>query len=290
MNNSTIVNSNRIIYTASTFAKSNLIHLQEIGTSTAKKPHTNKRNKLNSYLFMIVENGEGIICQNNKTYFLKKGDCAFLSCSKGYSHSTSNDNLWTIRWIHIWGSNLDGIYNKYLERGGNVIFSPSNLDIYNSIWQNVYTTAASADYIKDMRIYEELVKLLTEIMSISWNTNNNNSPHALSFKRDINDIKSYIDIHCLDSDYTETLSLNALSSKFFINKYYLIKLFKQYYGATICSYILNKKITHAKYLLRFSNKSISEISEDCGISDSNYFSRMFKKIEGISPCKYREEW
>lgn len=62
------------------------------------------------------------------------------------------------------------------------------------------------------------------------------------------------------------------------------------YGSTINAYIHNKKITHAKYLLRFSDKNISEISEECGIGDSNYFSRMFKSVEGVSPAKYRLEW
>lgn len=288
MPNSTIVESNRIIYTPSSFARSSLIHLQEIGTSKAKQPHTNSRSRLNSYLFMIIEDGEGIIKQDNRIYTLRKGDCAFLSCSKGYSHTTSRDNLWTIRWIHMWGANLDAIYNKYLERGGNIIFTPSNLSVYNSIWESVYDTAASSDYIRDMRIYEELVRLLTAIMSVSWNSDR--TSHNLSIKRDISDIRTYIDTHCLDSDYTDTLSLDALSSRFYINKYYLVKLFKQNYGSTINAYIHNKKITHAKYLLRFSDKSISEISEECGISDSNYFSRMFKSVEGVSPAKYRLEW
>ena len=139
-----------------------------------------------------------------------------------------------------------------------------------------------------MRIYEELVRLLTAIMSVSWNSDR--TSHNLSIKRDISDIRIYIDTHCLDSDYTDTLSLDALSSRFYINKYYLVKLFKQNYGSTINAYIHNKKITHAKYLLRFSDKSIREISEECGISDSNYFSRMFKSVEGVSPAKYRLEW
>lgn len=288
MYNSKIVTSNRIIYTPSSFAKSSLIHLQEIGCSTARQPHTNKRVNLNSYLFMIIEDGDGIIHHNQKKYFLKKGNCAFFDCSNGYSHTTSKDNLWTIRWIHMWGANLSNIYNEYIERGGNVIFSPSDLVTYNSIWDDIYNIAISSDYIKDMRIYEMIVKLLTNIVSTTGNFNP--SVHHISSKLDISDIKSYIDNYCLHPNYTDILSLDALSSKFYINKYYLAKLFKQYYGSTINEYIQNKKITHAKYLLRFTNKNINEISKECGINDSNYFSRIFKNIEGISPKDYKSIW
>ena len=287
MPNNTIVESNRIIYTPSSFAKSNLIHLQEIGVSIAKKPHTSCRNNLNSYLFMIVDNGSGIIKQGNKIYRLNSGDCAFLNCSNGYSHTTNN-NLWTIRWIHMWGSNLDNIYEKYIERGGKIIFSPTNLSDYYSIWENIYSIASSFDYIRDMKIYRELVDLLTTVMSISWD--NANHSHMQTKKYNIDDIKLYIDTHCLDSDYTTKLSLDSLSNKFYINKYYLAKLFKYNYGTTISVYIQHKKITHAKFLLRFTDKSISEVSEECGISDYNYFSRIFKKIEIISPMEYRKKW
>ena len=52
-----LVNSNRIIYTPSAFAKDCLLHLQEIGQSEARKPHTSSRENLLSYLFFMVLEG-----------------------------------------------------------------------------------------------------------------------------------------------------------------------------------------------------------------------------------------
>ena len=57
----TIVTSNRIIYTPSAFAKSNLIYLQETGQLQAKKPHVSQRENLSSYLFFIVKSGSGTL-------------------------------------------------------------------------------------------------------------------------------------------------------------------------------------------------------------------------------------
>ena len=53
------VRSSRILYTPSPFARSSLLHLQEVGSLTAIKAHTSKREKLQSYLCFMVEDGEG---------------------------------------------------------------------------------------------------------------------------------------------------------------------------------------------------------------------------------------
>lgn len=47
-----LVNTTRIIYTPSEFAKTSLLHVQEIGTLQAQKPHVSKREDLDSYLFL----------------------------------------------------------------------------------------------------------------------------------------------------------------------------------------------------------------------------------------------
>ena len=49
-------------------------------------------------------------------------------------------------------------------------------------------------------------------------------------------------------------------------------------------------MTKAKQLLRFSDKRMDEISSELGFDDANYFSRLFKKVEGMSPSEYRKKW
>ena len=60
------VQSSRILYTPSPFARSSLLHLQEVGSLTAIKPHTSKREKLQSYLCFMVEDGEGELVYEGK--------------------------------------------------------------------------------------------------------------------------------------------------------------------------------------------------------------------------------
>lgn len=110
----------------------------------------------------------------------------------------------------------------------------------------------------------------------------------------IDSVNDYYDVALkefrLNEHYTEKISLDELAVLFFINKYYLTKIFKETYGTTINSYIIAKRITRAKQMLRFTDKTLEEIAGSVGMNGGNYFSRMFKKIEGISPREYRKQW
>ena len=311
---SSSVQSFRILYTPSPFARSSLLHLQEVGSLTAIKPHTSKREKLQSYICFMVEDGEGEMIYEGKTYELKTGDVVFIDCRKAYSHSTGkirsvsnscstgndhsltnpNAELWSLRWCHFYGPSMPAIYAKYCERGGLPVIRGNDMgrgaDIargadvsqYCTILTDIYTLASSSDYIRDMRINGKLNDLLTLLMESSWHQgNSSNAPK----KMDISIVKSFLDEH-----YSEKLSLESVASHFFIDKHYLARLFKEQYGVTLVTYLQQVRITHAKRMLRFTDKSIEEIGLECGIGELNYFSRVFKKLEGVSPSEFRRVW
>ena len=301
------VQSSRILYTPSPFARSSLLHLQEVGSLSAIRPHTSKREKLQSYLCFMVEDGEGELVYEGKKYELKTGDVVFIDCRKAYSHSTGmnlNAGLWSLRWCHFYGPSMPAIYAKYCERGGLPVIRGDDVSVdlargadmgrgddvscgadvsqYAAILTDIYTLASSSDYIRDMRINGKLNDLLTLLMESSWHRgNSSNAPK----KMDISLVKSFLDEH-----YKEKLSLESVASHFFIDKHYLARLFKEQYGVTLVTYLQQVRITHAKRMLRFTDKSIEEIGLECGIGELNYFSRVFKKLEGVSPSEFRRVW
>ena len=304
------VQSSRILYTPSPFARSSLLHLQEVGSLTAIKPHTSKREKLQSYLCFTVEDGERELVYEGKRYELRSGDVVFIDCRKAYSHSTGNthgscdnhsadvdsvsDNLWSLRWCHFYGPSMPAIYAKYCERGGLPVIRGADMihgdnmargaDVsqYSTIISDIYTLASSSDYIRDMRINGKLNDLLTLLMESSWHRGaHTNAPK----KMEISQVKSFLDEH-----YKDKLSLESVASHFFIDKHYLARLFKEQYGVTLVTYLQQVRITHAKRMLRFTDKSIEEIGLECGIGELNYFSRVFKKLEGVSPSEFRRVW
>ncbi len=276
------VESSRILYTPSVFARTSLLYLQEVGSLEALYPHTSTRENLVSFLFFVVTSGKGQLMYEGKTYELETGDCVFIDCKKAYSHSTSND-LWKLEWCHFYSSTMSSIYEKYLERGGKPVFKIDNPSVLVNLIHDLYDLALGNDYIRDMRINEKLSSLLTLIMEESWN------PEAKAItprKRvELENIKEYLDEH-----YVEHISLEELSNRFFISKFYLTKIFKETYGTTINNYLISKRITKAKQYLRFSNMTIDEIGQAVGMDDANYFSRIFKKVEGMSPTTYKKKW
>lgn len=275
------VSSSRILYTPSTFARTSLFHLQEVGSLQAIHPHTSTRTDLVSFLCFVVLSGEGELSYEGQNYQLKSGDCVFIDCRKAYSHSTS-DNLWSLQWCHFYAPSLPAVYEKYKERGGRPVFHPSNTKPFTDLITELYNLAAASDYIRDMRINEKLGVLLTLLMEQSWHPEN----ATLSRKRmELVEIKNYLDEH-----YTEKIVLDNLADRFFINKFYLSKIFKETYGTTINNYVIERRITRAKQLLRFTSKTIDEVSIEVGMDSANYFSRAFHKVEGISPSEYRKQW
>ncbi len=275
------VNSSRILYTPSEFARTNLFYLQEIGSLQAIKPHISSRRNLMSYLFFYITSGSGILNYDEKSYSLSAGDCVFINCQTPYFHQSSED-LWTLKWIHFYGPTIHSIYLKYTERGGQPVFHPNDTSALDCHWSDLYHLASSSDYIKDMKINENLFSILTLIMEESWDPD----ARTLSSKqRSLIDVKEYLDRH-----YAEKITLDMLSEEFLINKYYLERIFKEQFGTSIISYLLGIRITHAKRLLRFTDKSVEQIGAECGIYPLYYFSRMFKQTEGISPTEYRMQW
>lgn len=276
-----IVSSSRILYTPSVFAKQSLLHLQETGTLQAEQPHTSRRAKLSSLLFFVVLSGEGVLDYAGETYTLSPGDCVFIDCSRPYAHHTSK-NLWSLQWVHFYGTHASEIYNKYLQRGGLCKFHPHDSTAYRSLLTEVADIAAGTDSLRDMLLCEKLTSLLTLLMKET----SREEPDRLTNTRDtLNRLKDYLDAH-----YTEKILLDELAARFYINKFYLTRVFKETFGQSVQTYITDKKITKAKELLRFSDMSVEEISVLCGCSDANYFARIFKKVEGISPGAFRRNW
>ncbi len=281
-NKSSIVTSNRILYTPSTFARSSLLHLQEIGELEAKRAHTSSRFGLQSFLFFTVVDGAGSLVYREKNFSLSSGDCVFIDCHNPYSHTTAPNNLWILKWVHFNGPQMASIYNKYCERGGRPVFTPDDSTPFFSIWDQLMQVAGSADYMRDMLINQHLSTLLTLIMSESWHPEDATTAKK---KASVADVKEF-----LDSRYAEKISLDGLSTQFYINKYYLTKVFKEQYGQSITNYLLNLRITKAKQLLRFSEKSVEEIGLEVGFGAPHYFSQTFKSVEGVPPSVYRKQW
>ena len=163
------------------------------------------------------------------------------------------------------------------------MFHPENPGPCAELLGQLYQIAGSADYIRDMHIFEKITSLLAFLMAESWHPEL--KIHTGSKRQSLQNVKDYLDRH-----YKEKITLDELSGRFFINKFYLTRIFKEQFGASINSYLAQVRVTHAKQLLRFTDLTVEQVGRQCGIEEPAYFARVFKKVEGVAPGEYRRMW
>ena len=94
-------------------------------------------------------------------------------------------------------------------------------------------------------------------------------------------------IDYIDFFYSDPITLQDLAERNSVSFPYLSSLFRSETGMTFTDYLNQTRISHAKEMLMHRSYSIQEISVRCGFNDSSYFTRVFKKLTGTSPVKYR---
>ena len=94
----------------------------------------------------------------------------------------------------------------------------------------------------------------------------------------------------IDADLSRDLSLRSIAEEINISAGYLSTLFRQETGKTITEYVNEKRIEHAAGLLHSSTLQVQTVAQYCGIPDVNYFTKIFKRYQGVTPREYRKSF
>jgi two-component system response regulator YesN len=100
----------------------------------------------------------------------------------------------------------------------------------------------------------------------------------------VDNVKKYIELHI-----TQKLSLNEVAAIYGISPNYLSALFKKYNNCGYSEYITEQKIAKAKRMLSEDNLKVYEVADALGFESAFYFSKVFKKVVGVSPSEYLNE-
>ena len=100
----------------------------------------------------------------------------------------------------------------------------------------------------------------------------------------ISDIEEYIDAHYMNNNLSNTL----IADEFNITGQYLSVLFKKYRKENLQNYIARVRVEYAKELLKNNKYTVFQIANMVGYSNDIGFIRVFKKLEGITPGKFRQ--
>jgi AraC-like DNA-binding protein len=92
----------------------------------------------------------------------------------------------------------------------------------------------------------------------------------------------------MDRSYAEPLDVKSVAAIAHVSEAHFIRSFKSVFGETPHRYLQRRRIERSMFMLRETERSVTEICFDAGFSSLGTFSRMFKEIVGESPSVYRE--
>lgn len=138
-------------------------------------------------------------------------------------------------------------------------------------------------FIKQMEIYDTLDEIRKYTIEVFEKVVENlEDVRKRKDKKLVEIVKSYIQKH-----YNEDVTLNKIVEITYLSSSYVCDLFKSQAGENIIDYLTRVRIEKAKSLLKDLKIKTYEVGQMVGYEDATYFSKVFKKVVGVSPTEYR---
>lgn len=183
---------------------------------------------------------------------------------------------------------LDFLNEKYAKEGKNNLwkldhenyFFYNNVELagtINKLIKECMGNSITKDAIADLTLQELIIRIIQTQTAKRFDSEiliDSNSPITPS-------------IDFIKKNIQNTINLKDLSDKACMSTTSFYRYFKRELGMSPIEYILNEKIKYAKKLLSNPNIHINEVSYATGFEDCNYFIRLFKKYEGVTPKQYQ---
>ncbi len=211
--------------------------------------------------------------------------------------------------------NSKEIHNTSKTDGDNIILAlqirPEHLNLFYSQFYNMRFECNSVNC--SIEEEEKFNRIRHYMGKLIWESNKKTQGYRFLVGNELNSLAYYLlnnfeyyiieekskeitnsDIERLDriliyiNDHIgEKITLKDIAEKEHINFYYLSHFFKSKVGLNFQDYINIMRIEKAKNLLLNSNATITDISNGCGFSSTNYFNKVFKENSNTTPSQYR---
>lgn len=211
-------------------------------------------------LIHFVRSGEGCFIRGGVTYTLHAGQAFLIRPGEVTLYRASMHDPWSYSWVGFDGA----LSARFAEL-------PPVFD-YTRNWAEEMLSAIENDGMSEYRLASMLFLMYAELFATQ-------KPHNHYVRR----VKNYI-----DTQYMQSVSVEEIAALMNLDRRYLSRLFKEKTGQTVQEYLISVRLEAAKgHLLR--GASVSEAAILAGYEDTCNFSKMFKKLLGVSPGQWRRE-
>lgn len=226
------------------------------------------------YQLIYVKKGELVVGRGGEERILKTGGICLFRPREAQIYRTKGVNT-TFFWIHFSGKEAERMLSHFKEQMYHIGIFPEFESYCHSSLEGINTDSDFSELLYEGRLIALIAKSVQRINSDK--------------KRDKDITKIRPALMAMHADDQAELTNDELARLCGFSKYYFIKLFKDVMGKSPQQYYTSVAVNKGCYLLANTDYNISEISHMCGIEDSLYFSRMFKKQTGLSPRDYRKK-
>ena len=266
-------------HTPSLLAQSAYFYVLGAGHFVCHKDFHLKRKEYKCYLLKYTLEGSGILVYRGKQYVLGKNQILLLDCMDYHEYYTGQDSTWENKWVHFNGGMSAEYFNILYQNYGPVIDMPENCKIPQYI-DSLMEWMQKEDRLFEIKASPVILGMLTEIM-ISFST----EPGSLSRSGE----KDYLEnaLEFIEKNYSCGISIQDIARSAQLSVFHFSRLFKKAIGFTPYEYLVKYRMNKAKFLLSHTQLPVEEIAYQVGFEDASAFIRTFKKLEGITPLKYR---
>ncbi len=231
---------------------------------------------------IYICSGTGTIKINNRKYSLKKGMLLYIC--PGEPHSIEIDTKFPSHFltVHFSYTNVNFNDGKWkIEKETPRLVRYSTLEL-NDPYQVEELFQKLVDcWIQKLPSYEFTAKIMLQqlllLTSNSLNTTSRNFATSLKVEKII---------QYMHGNVSGKITVPELSALVSMTPAYMSRTFKDATGYTIIEYFNKLKIDKSKELLIEGNRKVKEVAQELGFADEFYFSRMFKRLEGITPSEF----
>lgn len=255
------------------------LYINGMGLYPKAHRHTMSRLEHEDYLLMYCSDGQGLLSVNDEETAVCAGDLMVLPQEVAHHYHADSRNPWSLRWAHFTGSKaLDYIANLGLPANSFVISVGqhpkiiSDFDALFSVRDTGYNMKAL------IHASQALKQMLTYLALLS-------ASQSQQARQPIN-LESIQTL--MMANLAGELDLDALAEAAHLSKYHFSKRYKALTGYSPIQHFIHMKMERACYLLDISNQAIGNVAQELGYDDPQYFSRLFRKVTGLSPRDYRK--
>lgn len=284
-------------------------YIRYVNDEVYKGPQVHSNRIIYDHEFVLCLHGEARMILDGVNYTLKKGDLFYIKPNVKNQMILDDNKSVHISCIHFDWVTLDENFNftaekyyihmnlsteeinfieKLKQRPNYAVsefyFPPIlrnlNLDKLQPLFKELYFHSHQNDLTSKIMVKSLFLNIIASIMEDRFSPSGAQKDHY--HIKTIHHAIEYMQIH-----YTKDLNTTVLSKHYGLSAKYFGALFKEVTGITMNDYLLVIRLENAKKLLLTSNQTIEQLSRNVGIHDVYYFTKLFKRAEGITPGKYR---